>query len=115
MKKIIPFLFLMCFSTLLFAQNQVRESVISNDRSTQKITNEKMNLISHHKDLNDQMISLFGVNYASLEVQVIAQLKKNIADKNTPAGIRKNSLFVLYGDDYLKHADGVIPEEKSRH
>ena len=66
-----------------------------------------MNAIKGCNDLNTQLISLFGEKYSLNDAKVIAQLQKNISDKNASERIRKSSLFAIYGSDYINHIDKI--------
>ncbi len=79
--------------------------------------NEKMTAVRSCEELNEQLTKLFGKNYTIADAKVMAQLQKNIADKNASRCIRKKSLYGVYGEDYVNKVylindDGQISNSK---
>ena len=67
----------------------------------------KMNTNNENDELKAQLTALFGTSYSVKDAKVIAQLQKNISDKNASERIRKSSLFAIYGNDYINHIDKI--------
>ncbi len=110
MKKITLFLFLcgvITFSANAQNQTPVRSSrssvsVSASDISPESLT-KRSEAVHHCKDLNEQLIKLFGADYSIADSKVRTQLERNIYDKKASNCIRKNSLYAVYGEEYVKY------------
>lgn len=64
--------------------------------------NEISGAIKDCPDLDKQLAILFGADYSLSNPKVKEQLQKNISDKKQNRCIRKSSLKVIYGTDYVR-------------
>ncbi|MBK9482343.1 MAG: hypothetical protein IPO02_10280 [Bacteroidetes bacterium] len=65
----------------------------------------KMENIKSCPELQQQLTTLFGENFKLDDPKVIAKIQKNITDEKASTCIRKNSLYVVYGEKYADHLD----------
>jgi hypothetical protein len=64
-----------------------------------------METIKSCPELQQQLTTLFGENFKLDDPKVIAKIQKNITDEKASTCIRKNSLYVVYGEKYSEHLD----------
>ncbi len=88
-------------SNVLFAQSKAKSNVSAQSNVVVKAEN-KFTVI---KELDNQLVSIFGKNYDLKSDAVKKQLEKNIANTNAPYNIRKSSLIAIYGDKASEHAN----------
>ncbi|MBK7040641.1 MAG: hypothetical protein IPH46_09260 [Bacteroidetes bacterium] len=72
-----------------------------------EVSATQKNAAKECKELDKQLTTLFGADYSLTDPKVIAQLQKNIDDKNASPAIRKYSLFVAYGSEYTQHVNRI--------
>ena len=106
MKQKTILLFLL--SVISFSVSAQKSSSNKQNTVAAKVASEtKMNTTNENDELHTQLTTLFGKSYSVKDAKVIAQLQKNISDKNASERIRKSSLFAIYGNDYINHLDKI--------
>ena len=99
MKKIIHTLFFMCIATSVsFAQKSSLGSQANSERA-------KRENIKSCPELQQQLTALYGENFKLDDAKVISIIQKNIKDDKAAPCVRKNSLYVMYGEKYVDHLD----------
>jgi len=84
------------YSMGIYAQNHVEPK--------ENLTLELKTEIAHNNvELNTLLSEKFGQDYSLADKNVMNQLKANIVDKNLSSEIRKNSLYLYYGEEYIKY------------
>ena len=106
MKRIIlSIIALSVLSISAIAQNKTTSRTDVNNPA--QVSAEQKNAVKECKELDKQLTDLFGSNYSLSDPKVIAQLQKNIDDKNATPSIRKYSLYVAYGPQYTQHVNRI--------
>lgn len=92
-----------CLSTYAQTPNS-RQSVAS---ASTNVSNYdlKMAALKSCPELHQQLLTLVGGMYTVSDPKVIAQLNANIENKAASACVREQSLFGIYGEDYVNHLD----------
>ena len=99
MKKLFTLLALIVgLQISLLAQSQ--QSSTTSRAQTAEVA-QKMDYVKDCPALQAQLKGLFGEAYSLEQPKVIAQLQHNIADAQADRCIRKSSLKVIYGADYV--------------
>jgi len=99
MKKIFQTLLMLCMITsVAFAQKSNLGSQANSEQA-------KKETIKSCPELQQQLTTLFGENFKLDDPKVIAKIQKNITDEKASTCIRKNSLYVVYGEKYADHLD----------
>ncbi|MBK9482433.1 MAG: hypothetical protein IPO02_10740 [Bacteroidetes bacterium] len=98
-EKIIHTLFFMCIATSVsFAQKSSLGSQANSERA-------KRENIKSCPELQQQLTALYGENFKLDDAKVISIIQKNIKDDKASPCVRKNSLYVMYGEKYVDHLD----------
>ena len=99
MKKIFQTLIVLCMITsVAFAQKSNLGSQANSEQA-------KKETIKSCPELQQQLVAQFGENFKLDDQKVIAKIQKNITDEKASPCIRKNSLYVVYGEKYTEHLD----------
>jgi len=111
MKKILYIFFLFSFYFVSTMQGQ-------NSRNSQTTTqnsneHELKNLVNDCPDLKAQLVKLFGENFQISSEKVQSQLINNISNKQLNRCIRKSSLKIVYGKDYINKLNLIETQSKT--
>jgi len=99
MRKVFSLLLLMMgLHVSMLAQSQQGGTT---SRSTTAVNSQKLEYVKDCPALKKQLTDLFGENYSLEQSNVVTQLQRNIADTKADRCIRKASLKVIYGNDYV--------------
>lgn len=99
MKRLLTLLVLtLGLQSNLFAQSQ-HSGTTSRPQSAEM--NQKLEYVKDCPALVKQLTEMFGQSYSLEQPKVLAQLQQNIANPNEDRCIRKASLKVVYGADYV--------------
>ena len=104
-KTILSIIAFSVLSIVAVAQNKTNSRTTAN--SPTEVSATQKNAAKECKELDKQLTTLFGADYSLTDPKVIAQLQKNIDDKNASPVIRKYSLFVAYGTEYTQHVNRI--------
>lgn len=111
MKNIFYILFLssFCFASTVQAQNS------RNSQTTTQNSNEQelKNVVNDCPDLKAQLVKLFGENFQISSEKVQSQLVNNISNTKLNRCIRKSSLKIVYGKDYVNKLNLIETQSKT--
>ena len=92
----------MFFVLFLCVQGFAQKSSMGSQASSEQAKKET---IKSCPELQQQLVAQFGENFKFDDQKVIAKIQKNITDEKASPCIRKNSLYVVYGEKYTEHLD----------
>jgi len=99
MKKIFQTFLMLCMITsVAFAQKSNLGSQANSEQA-------KKETIKSCPELQQQLATQFGENFKLDDAKVISIIQKNIKDDKASPCVRKNSLYVMYGEKYVDHLD----------
>ena len=111
MKQITLTLLFVCFSMFtMVAQNQKNIDKNATTQTQQK----QVASAQTHVDCPDLLILLskeFGNDFSFSDAKVKEKLKRNITDESLNRCIRKSSLKLVYGEDYINKLNLIEPKK----